>query len=233
MTFIRYNTLMPSSVDLFLKVISQERIGGGETGQWPLNPPQINPYFEAEQALDIYDVLQKIKNRKTKKELARLFGWPGVLRNFLSNSAIIGLKTAAAHGLRDIPVEDRISHLELLIGLLAELVQSDPLCLDYKNLILSPQEVTEELEKPWLKVTSQNRTTLAGSYLAGWTWVRALYYKAFVGLGLEVHGPYEVSKKFGEGTQLIIRDFHDIQNIPAWEISRNMLTRCKVSCSVK
>src|SRR4030042_5474307 len=105
-SYFLYTVPMPHIVDSFLEAVLQERSLDATICTWPLTPPQINPYFEAEQALDIYDILNSLKNTKSKKEVSALFGYPAVLRSFMLNAGVIGLKTAKKANLREVSVKD-------------------------------------------------------------------------------------------------------------------------------
>lgn len=46
-------------------------VGGGEADtQWPLLPSQMMPYFEMDQAVEIYDLLQKVQRKLSVKQAA-------------------------------------------------------------------------------------------------------------------------------------------------------------------
>lgn len=216
--FFRYNVPMSNTADQFLDAVSKQRSREFTISYWPLSPVQTNPYFEAEQALDVYNIIQKLKKTRTDKEIGMLFGWPAVLRNFMLNCGIVGLKTACKVGLSNIFAADRVSYLEHLVAILGTMVNNDPLCLDSMSLILSRKEVGKIVAEEFILVTDKNRKKLVGAYLAFWAWCWAIYYNAFIDLGFEIHGPYELDNS----KSLIVRDFHHIKNLPFWPISQNI-----------
>ena len=221
---------MPT-VDLFLEAVSKQRSREFTTTYWPLSPVQINPYFEAEQAFDIYNIIQQLSETKSNSEIGKLFGWPAVLRNFMLNSGIVGLKTACKVGLATIAVEERVAYLEKLIAILGTMVTNDPLCSDGKSLILDensvsfpviPAKAGIHLVSDSLLVDSRWKFTPEGGgndavrfYLSLWAWCWAIYYNAYIDLGFEIHGPYFLEN----GKSLIVRDFHHIKDLPFWPIS--------------
>lgn len=209
---------MPNTIDSFLEAVSKQRSRDFTISYWPLSPVQTNPYFEAEQALDIYNTISELKKTKTDKEIGQFFGYPAVLRNFMLNSGIVGLKTACKVGLASISTEERVSYVEHLIKILGTMVKNDPLCLDGKSLIYSDAQVKQVLEKDFIVVNSQNRQKIIASYLAFWSWCWAIYYNAFCDLGFEIHGPYSL----GEEKSLVVREFHHIKNLPFWEVSKKI-----------
>lgn len=198
-------------------------VGGGEADtQWPLLPSQVMPYFEMDQAVEIYDLLQKAQRKLTVRQAAGLFKYPGVIANFLRNAGIIGLKVANITGFKKYTKEEKENYLDYLLKLMSVLVKNDPLRRDGKNLLLTAVQAQKMADgSPWVLAEGELRQMANGFYATLFSWMWATHYDTFIGAGLEPHGPYNVTFK-GERCKLLIRDFHSPNTAKIWPVSKKL-----------
>lgn len=184
---------------------------------WPLNGGQIDAYFSDTQAAEIYDKIQiLIKKGLSKQEIAKFFRSPVILRYFLTHAAIVGLKVCDLLKIRHFSTKERENFTLLLLDLLGELVRNDIFCSDGKNLIHTQDEVEDILVSSDFQRAAGDRQTVNNFLVTLFHLCNALYYDIFLGIGLEVHGPYNVERAFGKGSFLVIRDYSDLRPETIW-----------------
>lgn len=184
---------------------------------WPLNGGQIDAYFADTQAAEIYDKIYALRKKGlTNKEIASFFRQPVILRYFLIHHGILGLKVCDALKIRHFSVKERINYTLLLFDLLEGMVKDDIFCLNGTNLIYSQEEIDSLLVKNEFKNIEDNRRMINNLVVSLFHLCNALYYDIFVGVGLEIHGPYKTDKVFGKGTFLVIRDYFDLKPKILW-----------------
>jgi len=220
-------------IDEFLKAIEQSFSGVNPKTFWPLNGGQIDAYFDVDEALDMYYRLNKLKESLSVKEIADLMPQANIIRIFLVHNAIIGLKVAKKLGIVDIRKEDRVKYVLLLFEILKTKVKNDIFCLDGKNLILDEQEISKLFkENGWEKPSDHDdKKKIAFLTVMLNNLCYTLYYDIFMTGGFYIHGPYDASEEFGEGTIMIIRDFHDLSPKNLWSDLQIPFKKIKI-CAV-
>ncbi|MBI2589476.1 hypothetical protein HYW32_00365 [Candidatus Berkelbacteria bacterium] len=185
---------------------------------WPLNGGQIGAYFEVAEALDIYKRLMALRTRKDLAAIAKLLPPPDILRNFIENNGLIGLKVAHQLKLADIDSRARTDYLLFLFDLLAEKTQNDIFCHDGKNLLLTQGEIDHLLATMRWQVVEKTleQKTLANLIITASQFAYSLYYDIYMVGGFYLHGPYDVARRFGRNAILIIRDYHNLKPHLLW-----------------
>ncbi len=205
-------------IESFLKAIEEIFTGMDIRTAWPLNGAQIDSYFGVDEALDIYYRLMKLKEKLSIKEIAQLMPSPDVIRLFLQHNAIIGLKVAKKLGIGNVSTEDRVKYTLFLFDILKQKVKNDIFCLDGKNLLLGKEDLEKILEQTkWNRpAVAEQKRRIAFLTVTANNLCYTLFYDAFMAGGFYIHGPYDVSKKFGDSAMLVIRDYHDINPKDIW-----------------
>ncbi len=204
-------------IDQFLKAIEEIFIGMDPRTFWPLNGGQVDAYFDVAEALDMYYKLTKLKKTKSIQEIAEIMPAADIIRLFLQHNAIIGLKVAHKLNIDNIPAKKRLEYTLLLFDILKAKVQSDIFCLNGKNLIFNDRQLNEVLKIDWyIPKLEQDKKKIAFLTIDANNFCYSLYYDLYMTGGFYIHGPYNVSKKFGEHSTLIIRDYHDVNPKNIW-----------------
>ena len=188
---------------------------------WPACGSQLYSYFSDAEA---YNILQKIKKiRKDKiplSKIAKLFYAPTTIRYYLGYNAITGLKIRKKY-FKDITQEDIINVIAFFFDLLENMQTGDIFCSDGKNMILNNKELPELVSKvEWNKADDALQKAIAKLIISSLSMAWAINYDCMAGNGLENHGPYDVSKKFGPNSILIIREFFNLKPLELWEHSK-------------
>ncbi len=220
-------------IDNFIRAIEESFSGLNPKTFWPLNGGQIDAYFDVDEALDMYYRLNKLKENLSVKEIADLMPQADIIRIFIENNAIIGLKVAKKLGIANISTEEIVNYVLFLFEILEYKVNNDIFCLDGKNLILNENEISQLIkETEWDKPNSnEEKKQVAFLTVMANNLCYTIYYDIFMTGGFYLHGPYDVSDKFGDGTILVIRDFHDLNPKEIWpdlEMPYNKLRICAI-----
>ena len=85
-------------------------------------------------------------------------------------------------------------------------------------MILAAPEVHKLIsETKWEKPQSaEDKKNVAYLIVAANNLCYTLFFDSFKSGGFYIHGPYDVSKKFGDGATLIVREYHDINPKELW-----------------
>jgi hypothetical protein len=228
-----YNNLNEERINYFIQAIELGFKGMNPKTSWPLNGGQISSYFDVDEALDMYYRLNKLKEKLSVIEISNLMPEADIIRNFLQNNAIIGLKVANKLGLANISKKEIVSYTLFLFDLLEKKVKSDIFCLDGKNSIHDEKEIYTFLrEVNWdIPLSNEDKKKIAFLTVISNNLCYTLYYDIFMTGGFYIHGPYDVSEKFGEGAILLIRDFHNLNPAELWpdlEMPYQQLKICSV-----
>lgn len=204
-------------IDKFIQAMGQVFSTMDTSVLWPLNGGQIDAYFDVEESLDMYSLLNNLRKKHSYKEIAEILPPADVIRLFLENNAIIGLKVAKKLKIKNISVQNRVDYCLLLFNILKEKVQNDIFCLDGKNLLLENKEIKKLLQLKWNMVeTDEEKRQISFLAITASNLCYTLYYDLFMAGGFFIHGPYDVTEKFGPKTILVIRDYHDISPTELW-----------------
>jgi hypothetical protein len=204
-------------IDRFLKAIEDSFKGMNMKTNWPLNGAQIDSYFDVDEALDMYYRIKKLRETKDIKEIADMMPAPDIIRIFLQHNAIIGLKVARKLKIDEISIDDRIDYLLFLFDILREKVNGDIFCLDGRNSLLSEPEVEKILfETDWDEASDVDKRRISLLTVMGNNLSYTLYFDPFMTGGFYLHGPYDASKKFGDKTVLIVREYHNLNPKELW-----------------
>ena len=204
-------------VDLFLRAINESFSTIDVKTTWPLSGAQIDAYFDVDEALDMYYRIKNLRKTKTTKEIAEMLPSADVLRLALQHNLIIGLKVANKLGIASISVQEREEYVNFLFEILESKVHGDIFCLDGKNSLLTKEEIKSILNNSsWNVPKSDDQKKIAFLTVMANTLCHSLYYDEFMTGGFYIHGPYDTFEKFGKGTFLLIRDYHNICPKEIW-----------------
>jgi len=97
-------------------------------------------------------------------------------------------------------------------------------CFGYKkNIILNKKELEKLIEKiKWQKGNREISRNLGKLFLGSMHFVNALYNDWCTDNGVDVFGPYQVSKYFGSNTILVIRHFPNLKPWQVWPWTKNL-----------
>lgn len=211
-------TFENQEIENFLTAINEAFSGMDTRTSWPLNGGQITAYFNVDEALDIYYRLNKLKKEISLEKIAGLMPAPDIIRIFLQNSAIFGLKVADKLAIKKINIRDRVNFTLFLFDILKQKVKNDIFCLDGKNLLLDDNQVKKTLsETKWnAPLSNQEKKDIAFLTITANNLCYTLFYDIYMTGGFYIHGPYDASKQFGENTILVIRNYHDLNPVKIW-----------------
>jgi hypothetical protein len=184
---------------------------------WPFCGAQIDPFFDVEDAIDIYYRLTNLRKTMSIKEIAELMPPADVIRNTMTHTIILGLKFARKLNLMKLSKDELIEYCLFLFDILREKAHGDIFCLDGKNQILSKQEVSNILQEIKFDVPKDNleKRKISTLSMSANSLCHSQFYDAFMTGGFYLHGPYDVCEKFGPNTIMVV---HDYQNICLKEI---------------
>ncbi len=206
---------MNNYIENYLDIIRSYPPGKNEN--WPLAGNQILAYFDVDQSLDIYQRINTLLNNGlSDKEIGHLFRKPTILRYFISENGILGLKLAKAFKIKEIEAKQRTDYFETLSKILKTMVVSDPYCLDGRNLVWNQEEIGKIKDRvEWIDVTEQNRKKLLGLNVDLFAFAWSYFYNLFTGLATELQGPYEIMLN-GNHYRMVVRDSFEINPKDIW-----------------
>jgi hypothetical protein len=207
---------MNSKIDDFIGVMVEDMDKMNFRTHWPLSSGQIGAYFDVDEALDIYNRIQKLrKEGLTAKEIGKMLPHTDIFRNFMTNNGLVGLKVARKLNLAKISREELIDYVYFLFEILENQIQSDIFCLDGKNHYLTKEQVKKFADSlQW--DTPKNKKQIGILNAMANNFCYTLFYDVYMVGGFILHGPYDVSEKFGEDTILIAREYHDLNPKELW-----------------
>lgn len=191
---------------------------------WPLKPAQMTAYFEDTLAVDIFKKTQILQEKKVDiKTVASLFRTPLILKFFLLNFAVTGLKTANNVGWFKTARKEREEFFNYMFNILGQMVGNDIFLRDGKQLLLSKTEINRVPWEYFKKLDDQSRKEIGKFKVALFGTVWSLFFDTFYYVGFDSHGPYPVAgKKFKKGSVLVINDYFNLKPKKIWQISSKM-----------
>jgi hypothetical protein len=209
---------MENKINKFLDAIEEAFSGMDPRGSWPLNGGQVDAYFDAIESLDMYKRMMSLHKRLSIKGLAKRLPPPDILRLFLEHNAVIGLKVADKFGIQKVCFSDRIKYLDILFQVIETKTHNDIFCADGKNLLLSSPEVQVLAKHAHWKHSDSVLENKTISYLATVLnhYCYSLFFDIYMAGGFYLHGPYDVSKHFGSGASMLVRNYRDLCPLDLW-----------------
>ncbi len=217
-------------IENFLKTIGECFEGMNPKTQWPLNAGQIDAYFDVGEALDIYNRINFLKRSISKEEICDLLPDADILRIFILNNGIIGLKVAKKLGLVKISTQEIVDYTLFLFDIIKMKVHNDPFCLDDKNILYSERQIEKLTESGFKFIEEDARRNIANLIVSSNYIGYTLFYDIFPTGGFINHGPYDVSEFYGKGAVLIARDYHDITPEELWPEFDMPYNKLKILC---
>lgn len=160
----------------------------------------------------VHDAVKILKVRGTSaKDVDRCFASPSSLRCALWFAMLEW--RSCDHSDPDTARET----LEYLVAILERRTVRDMWALE-SNVVHTDEQIADILEKtPWVTGTPQAARELGKFTNSVWSWSFSLYRDFFPQEAFEMFLPYDASKKFGEGTTLLIKDFTSkIKPVELW-----------------
>lgn len=190
---------------------------------WPLKPAQMTAYFEDSLAVDVFKKVGMLRKQKVPFEkAAKMFGAPGILRNFLENFANTGLKIAHNVGWFKTSFEEREEFFNYLFKVLGKMVKSDIFVSGGKQIILSQKDLGKIPWEKFIKLDKKSRRIIKRFNLALFGLVWSFYFDVFTYTGLSTHGLYKPpAKKFGKNKIMVINDYFNLRPLGIWTEAKN------------
>jgi hypothetical protein len=205
-----------SRIELFLNAVRHSFPEQDPKVYWPLNGGQVDAYFDVAEAFDVYERINELKKECTIKELAEIVPNSDILRSFLLNNGILGLKIARMEKLEPINNGEILDYLETIFDLIGKQVKNDIFCMDGKNLILTDDEVAS-LNFNWNVVDEATKRNVSNLVVTGTHYCYSLFYDLFKSTGFRIHGPYSMKNVFGDGSVLLVREYYNL-NPTIWDM---------------
>ncbi|MFA5992912.1 MAG: hypothetical protein WC796_04360 [Candidatus Pacearchaeota archaeon] len=211
-------TEQEKDINNFLQTIEESFSGLNPKTFWPLNGGQIGAYFDADEALDIYFRINKLKETHSIEQIADLMPNADTLRLFLQNNGIVGLKVAKKLNLVNITNEDMTNYTLFMLDIIKQKVNSDVYNLDGKNLLINEEKIKEIAQTTYWDFPQDDneKKQIAILTIAANNLSYTLFYDIFMTGGFYLHGPYNVKQFFGKNTIMIIRDYHNLNPKELW-----------------
>jgi len=202
-----------NDIDDLISSMSNDELDTREI--WPLPFIQADPYFDMEQALDLYEKLKILIGQGWSfHKIAALFERPEPVHYFLLNVGIASLKTAHELNIGNITTKEQIEFSEWLIAILKELNPEDPLLLEGKNIHLTKYEVDSLIQTADFQTNkdflhSVNRLMI-NLFTLNWSFCGDYYGAA----SASMHGPYQL----GGTKTLLVREYSQLPT-EIWPLS--------------
>lgn len=205
-------------IEAFLEGIEQMFSNMQTEEFWPAKAPQMDSYYNDIIAGDLYLTIKELKNRKTTKEIADLVSSASALRALLYNPIIIGMKVLKCYKILPISSDENIKFILFLFDVLKEKTNGDPFCLDGTNLVLSDSEISKIVKGQQFLEAEKIRKELSLFNINLQSFIWSVCFDVMAPYGMEIHGPYNVSKLFKPNSVMIVRDFFDFKQ-PLWNLN--------------
>ncbi len=178
----------------------------------PFNECEFNPLYSREW-LAWFDeiIIATEKQDADLKNLSEAMG-PSALRAQLF-FVLLDLKHARKNA------RERLRVANFFKNLLFVQAKEDAFVLHGKNVIHSPAQVSEILEKTRFQSPSPGLAKNLGRlYSSALHLANGLYSDIYTDYGVEVYGAYDASEKFGgkEKAILLVKDFYDLRQPDVW-----------------
>jgi len=185
---------------------------------WPLCGAQLDPFFDVEDAMDIYYRITDLRKKLTIKEIADILPSAEVIRNTMTHTILFGLKFARKLNLMTLSKDEFIDYCLFLFDILREKVHGDIFCLNGKNELLSEEEISKLLNNTVFEQIKDNleKRKIATLAMSANSLCHSQFYDSFMTGGFYLHGPYDVSEKFGSNTIMVIHDYENICLKEVW-----------------
>lgn len=195
------------------------------TELWPLKPGQLMPYFDTDQAVDLYKKLENLLNSGVNfDKIARLIKHPTSLRLFLLNSGLVGFKAGRVLKIAPVNFEDQMKFTDWVIKILKQFAPKDPFCLKGTNYVWDNNKVEEFIvHSSWLELDASLKRTIGilNANLIIYVW--SFFWDYFPDASFENYGPYVVnSGDLGDDNRLLIRDYFNLVPTEVWPLAKNL-----------
>lgn len=191
----------------------------GTSKYWPASSSQIEPYFSETLAFEIYKKFNKLKGELTLEEIGELIPSPVILLSFLREEGIAGLKVVSKYKIHPISTQDITDYFYSIYKILKTRLDKDVFCEKglYRHLKSNKIETLTNSEG-WLTTEKSELKELISRLnvsLENYSW--SLFYDIYRSSGFEIHGPYDVSEKFGKNAALLVRDGYNLDPGEVWK----------------
>lgn len=172
---------------------------------WPLAPGALLSYFDADQAIDMHKkVGQLLSEGWSFEKIAPLFKRAQLVRYFIVNSGLVGIKVAQKLELAPLTVEDQIAFTKWFIEILKYFQPEDPFNLKGKNAVWSDEEAATFADTvSWHAAGDKEKEVLNVSSVRLFTLNWSFYGDYYGPIGLAMHGPYQIAN----GTSLLVKEY--------------------------
>lgn len=193
--------------------------GLGQPPQWPRSAMEWLYYECRVMAKEYYHTIKELERIKPLPEIAQLLRYPATITHWLyfPESNFGHRPEYWAHGLSR---EQGIDFIETTIALLHCLRKEDPLCHDFRNVMLDRHEVEAILQRQvFIPVRDYPQTLALLPVLNTTLWHYAMLLQAGMRVHtVELHGPYPLTG----GDLLFVREYSRLRPVDTWEFSRSL-----------
>lgn len=154
------------------------------------------------------DIEEFIDKGHTIKDLANIFNNPTRIMR-MTHTILAGMR------MNNLPIEKQRRVILTLLDVVKAMKYGGEFCEDGRNLILSPREISDLLEKESFVQANKESSRLAQT-LCGvlWAYAETLYFVCH-GIAMEAHGPYGNPRNSSQ--VVLIRDFFNMRPIDLWQ----------------
>jgi len=188
---------------------------------WPARGRQLMSSYIKLAAQKQFAVLEKARERFSKKEVANAFWSATQIRYIITGEFVVGLKLCE-RDFKDPSLQKVAESTEYLLSLLQEKSSKDYLCLGGKNNLLTKEKVEEIINSDSLRSDSLQQAKMLSASLASFSW--AFGYDTHFPNFMDIHGPYAVSSD----KQLLVRDYNFENLNLVWEKTFDIPKRIRI-----
>lgn len=188
-------------------------ISEGTPPVWPIQIYENEWYLYKYFIRNLFDTIQKLKNKKSYSEIAKLFKNPTRIAEF--TYLLFGLSES------DLKPNEKITLALDIIELVKCYRKKDPFCRSKKNLILNQNQINKIIKSKNFVKIDKNLEKEKYKKLISRINAALFSYCEFIHSGIhqnghEFHGPY----KLKDGRLLIVREYYDLKPVEVWPFSK-------------
>ncbi len=186
---------------------------------WPLAPGSLMSYFDVDQAIDMYKKIGLLlRDGWDFERVAALFKRAQLVRYFIVNSGLVGIKVARGLQIAPLTVHDQVQFADWLTQILKAFQAADPFNLQGKNAAWSDAMATDFAKShAWHTADDEARECLNLAAVQLFTLNWSFYGDYYGPIGLAMHGAYPL----GHDRTLLVREYFRAPT-EIWDLGRQL-----------